>query len=58
MLTRCSPSKTGGLEHKSCLQTFYAQVTLVAWYQLRQEHLLAKADIPENQGVVMRVTLL
>jgi len=33
---------------------FTAVVTLLAWYQLRQEHLLAMADILENQGVVVR----
>ena len=40
------------------MHTFHAQVTLLAWYQLRQEHLLAIADTLENQGVVVQVTLL
>jgi len=33
---------------------FTAVVTLVAWYQLRQEHLLALNETSENQGVVVQ----
>ena len=58
IVSRQNASKTGGPELESFLHTFIAQVTLLAWYQLRQEHFLAMADILENQGVVVRVTQL
>ena len=33
-------------------------MTLLAWYRLRQQHLVALAETIENQGVLVRVNLL
>ena len=35
----------------------HVKMTLVAWYQLRQEHLMAIADTVENQGVIVQVKM-
>ena len=34
----------------------HAQVTLVAWYQLRQENIMAMTEKIEDQDVIVRVT--
>ena len=35
-----------------------SKVTLLAWYQLRQQHLVALVEKIENQGVLVMVTFL
>ena len=35
----------------------HLKMTLIAWYQLRQEHLMAIADTVENQGVIVQVKM-
>ena len=35
----------------------HVKMTLIAWYQLRQEHLMAIADTVENQGVIVQVKM-
>jgi len=44
----------GGLILGNLAVLVTAVVTLVAWYQLRQEHLVALAETIENQGVIVR----
>ena len=56
----CHCSGTFYLHFEPCshFDILHAQVTLVAWYQLRQEHIMAMAEMIEDQDVIVRVTLL
>ena len=45
-------------EHSKIFDMHLFQVTLLAWHQLRQQHLVALVEKIENQGVLVMVTFL